>query len=32
MAEKRRIELENEMLKASSDGGEQRIRERQHYE
>jgi len=32
IADNRRLELENQVLKASGDGGEQRMRERQHYE
>ena len=32
LTDKRRLELENQMLKATSDGGEQRTRERSHYE
>lgn len=32
LADKRRLELENEMLKASADGGEQRLRERGYFE
>lgn len=32
LTDKRRLELENQMLKASADGGEQRLRERAHYE
>lgn len=30
--EKRRLELENQILKAAADGGEQRLRERAHFE
>jgi len=32
VADKRRLQLELEMIKASGEGGEQRVRERQHYE
>lgn len=32
LTDKRRLELENQMLKASADGGEQRLRERAHFE
>ena len=32
LADKRSLELENEMLKASADGGEQRLRERGYFE
>lgn len=32
IAENRRLELENQMLKTTSDGGEQRNRERAFYE
>ena len=32
LTDKRRLELENQMMRATSDGGEQRTRERAHYE
>lgn len=32
MTDKRKLEIENQMLKATADNGEQRMRERQHYE
>lgn len=32
IAESRRLELENQMYKATADGGEQRTRERAHFE
>ena len=32
LTDKRKLEIENQMLKATADGGEQRLRERQHYE
>lgn len=32
ITEKRKVDLENQMLRATSDGGEQRMRERQHFD
>lgn len=32
LTDKRRFELENQMIKATADKGEQRLRERAHYE